>query len=86
MDLFKEKLGIQDYPDILKIDVEGAEFLVLSGAKNILLNKKPTIFLEIHSMRNMFNVVSFLSALSYKLEILEEEPDGRVFIEAKPKS
>lgn len=84
-DLFKEKLEIQDAPDIIKIDVEGAEFLILLGAKNILLNKKPIIFLEIHSMKNMFNVVYFLSSLSYKLEILEEEKDGRIFIEAKPK-
>lgn len=84
IDLFKEKLGIQDYPDILKIDVEGAESLVLSGAKNTLLDKKPIIFLEIHSMKNALDVASFLSSISYELEILEDEKNGRIFVEAKP--
>jgi FkbM family methyltransferase len=41
MDLFKEELGIQEAPDLIKVDVEGAESLVLLGAKNILLSKNP---------------------------------------------
>ena len=32
--------------DFIKIDVEGAEFLVLSGAKNILLKSKPVVVFE----------------------------------------
>lgn len=86
LDLFKEELGIQEVPDLIKIDVEGAESLVLLGAKNTLLNKKPIILLEVHSMLNMFNVVSFLSSLSYEMDILKEEKDGRCFIEARPKN
>ncbi|MEK7555867.1 MAG: FkbM family methyltransferase [Patescibacteria group bacterium] len=86
LDLFKKELGIQEAPDLIKIDVEGAESLVLLGAKNTLLNKKPIILLEVHSMLNMFNVVLILSSLSYELEIIKEETDGRCFIEARPKS
>lgn len=86
LDLLKEEFGIREAPDFIKIDVEGAESLVLLGAKNTLLNKKPIILLEVHSMLNMFNVVSFLSSLSYELEIIKEENDGRCFIEARPKS
>ncbi len=86
LDLFKEELGILEAPDIIKIDVEGAESLVLLGAKNTLMAKKPILLLEIHSMLNMFNVVSFLSSLSYELKILKEEKDGRCFIEARPKN
>lgn len=85
MDLFKKELPIEDAPDVIKIDVEGAESLVLSGAKNTLLEKKPIIFLEVHSMQNMFDVVSFLTSLSYGLEIINKEQDGRCFIEARPK-
>jgi len=86
MDLFRQELGIQDLPDMMKIDVEGAESLVLLGAKQTITKAKPVIFLEVHSMRNMFNVVSFLSSLSYKMEIIQEEKDGRCFIEAHPQS
>jgi len=35
-------------PDIIKIDVEGAEELVLSGANYVLEHFKPIIFLSIH--------------------------------------
>lgn len=86
MDLFKQELGIEEAPDLLKIDVEGAESLVLLGAKNTLLSKKPIMLMEVHSMLNMFNVMSILSSLSYEVEIIKEESDGRCFIEARPKS
>ncbi len=85
LDLFSKELGIKESPDLIKIDVEGAESLVLLGAKNMLLTKKPIILLEVHSMLNMFNVVSILSSLSYEMKILKEESDGRCFIEARPK-
>jgi len=86
IDLFKEELGISEAPDLIKIDVEGAESLALLGAKNTLMAKRPILFLEIHSMLNMFNVVSFLSSLSYELKIIKKEKDGRCFIEARPKN
>ena len=35
-------------PDIIKIDVEGAEYLVLKGAKSIMLTNKPKIYLSLH--------------------------------------
>lgn len=85
LDLFKQELGIQESPDLIKLDVEGAESLVLLGAKNTLMGKKPILLLEVHSMLNMFNVVSILSSLSYEMKILKQESDGRCFIEARPK-
>jgi FkbM family methyltransferase len=36
-------------PDVVKIDVEGAELDVLLGASNTLKKHKPRIFLEVHS-------------------------------------
>lgn len=37
------------YPDLVKIDVEGAELLVLTGANNILSEGKTVFLIEIHS-------------------------------------
>lgn len=84
IDSFKEELGINDSPDFIKIDVEGAEYLVLLGALKTLLAKKPVLFIEIHSMENMFNVVSLLHSLKYDMKILKKESNGVCFIEADP--
>ena len=47
-DFFKDKRWI---PEVIKIDVEGAEMKVLNGMQNILENSKIQLFLEIHPMR-----------------------------------
>lgn len=86
IDLLRDKMGIPEAPDVLKIDVEGAESLVLLGAKKTLLAKKPLILMEVHSMLNMFNVVTLLTSLSYEMQIISVESDGRCFIEARPKA
>jgi len=46
LDDFLEIRGI--VPDVVKIDVEGAEMNVLKGMRQVLRRHKPTIFLEIH--------------------------------------
>ncbi len=54
-DLSFDCIKLDDYVDafnkvdVIKIDVEGAEILVLNGAKNFLEKHRPAIFLEIHS-------------------------------------
>ena len=57
-------------PDILKIDVEGAEAEVLKGAENILKNYHPIIFLSTHSSDIHKKCCDFLLSLGYKLEPL----------------
>ncbi|HEY4500528.1 MAG TPA: FkbM family methyltransferase, partial [Candidatus Paceibacterota bacterium] len=84
LDSIKE-LGVDRAPDIIKIDVEGAEALVLKGARKTITKHRPLILLEIHSIINMFNVLSFLASVSYETEMLKKEKDGRCFIEARSK-
>lgn len=54
-------------PNYIKIDVEGAEWLVLKGAKSILLESKPTIFLATHGSQIHKDCIDFLRSLGYKL-------------------
>jgi len=85
IDMFAEKLNLKDAPHVIKLDVEGAEYLALSGAQNTLLSKKPILIIEIHSMLNMFNVVTLLSSLSYECTIAHIEGNGVCYIEAQSK-
>jgi len=70
-------------PDLIKLDIEGAEHLALAGAKKTLFEKKPILLIEIHSIFNMYKVCDILSDFQYKIEFLKEEKDGRCFIAAK---
>ncbi len=70
-------------PDVIKMDIEGSEYLALDGAKDTISRKRPLILIEIHSIFNMYKVEEFLRDLDYKLELLKEEKDGRCFFAAK---
>ena len=69
-------------PDIIKIDVEGAENLVLAGAENTLKKHRPIILLEVHSIYNMYAVMKMLDKLGYSVDLLKKETDGRCFLVA----
>jgi FkbM family methyltransferase len=58
--LKKVTLSVDDFclymklkPDLIKIDVEGAEFLVIKGMENTLRSDRPMIHLELHSWQEM---------------------------------
>ena len=55
-------------PDIIKIEVEGAELEVLEGATRALTEFHPTIFLEIHGTQLHEDCRAFLSKKGYKIE------------------
>ena len=49
LDDFCQQRGV--VPEVIKIDVEGAELGVLKGAKNILTTHHPVVFLSVHPAR-----------------------------------
>lgn len=72
--------------DIIKIDVEGAELLVLNGGRNFFNKHKPIIFIEIHNILMMFYVQQFFLKNGYQISILDEinSTTSRCFVLAKP--
>lgn len=58
-------------PDFLKIDVEGAEYLVLSGAITILKKFQPMIFLATHGTKEHLDCCKLLLELGYHLESVD---------------
>jgi FkbM family methyltransferase len=61
-------------PNILKIDVEGAEYQVLMGATDMIRKYRPRIYLEAHSTALEMSCGSLLRELGYAISVLEVPP------------
>ena len=59
-------------PHFLKIDVEGAEFGVLTGAAAVLASHRPFILLSTHGYREHERCCAFLRDLQYELRDLRD--------------
>lgn len=72
-------------PDILKVDVEGAEELVLQGGRKFLSEKSPVVLMEIHHICLMFSIQKLLLDWGYSTRILDKEnaSPSRCFIVAE---
>jgi FkbM family methyltransferase len=51
--------------DVIKVDIEGAECLFLSGATDYLKNKSPKVVMELHGADKAKQAFTFLSRLGY---------------------
>jgi len=72
MDTLVEKQG-EKPPHIIKIDVEGAEHLVLEGGRRMLAKHKPLLLVEVHHICVMLSLTRLLTELGYKLEVLDQQ-------------
>lgn len=68
--IFKEDIPPPEY---MKIDVEGEELLVLSGARAVIYKHHPIIFLAIHGKETHLKCCEFLTSIGYELQSI----DGR---------
>lgn len=59
-------------PSVIKIDVEGAELLVLRGAVNLLTTHRPTLFMEIHSAALQRDCRAWLESIGYDVCVIGE--------------
>ena len=55
-------------PDIIKIDIEGAEVGMIEGAKQTLLRSRPTLFIELHGTNR--EVDRLLTGANYQSYVL----------------
>lgn len=68
-------------PDLIKIDVEGAEVSALKGSLRTLSTYSPSIILEIHGPTNALGVWELLDTLNYQWMELTQE--GRSAVTTK---
>ena len=73
-------------PDVLKIDVEGAELHVLAGASKTLASARPIVLLGVHSSELKSACTSFLAARGYGEPSICEEVEGDTELLFKPAS
>jgi FkbM family methyltransferase len=80
LDDFVSENGLKP-PDVMKIDVEGAEEQVLIGAESLLISCKPIIFLSLHEHLNpgvTRKCLDFLEAIGYSVDEIENESHAEV--------
>lgn len=74
LDAVADKLNT--IPNIIKIDVEGAELSVLRGAERIISTSKPLIFLSVHSDMLRTTCLKYLSDFGYTFAPLQEDHEN----------
>jgi FkbM family methyltransferase len=63
--------GALPEPDLIKMDVEGAESLVLDGARTLLGRNKTILFIALHGENQKQRCLDLLSLLAYRVFLLD---------------
>jgi len=61
-------------PDLIKMDIEGAEYDALVGAKELVKTKKPVIFLATHSNELRAKCLKLLTDHGYTISSIDNKP------------
>jgi FkbM family methyltransferase len=60
-------------PDLVKIDVEGAELIVLAGMRETLRTLKPLVLCELHDTNAAY--AEFVESIGYGVRLVDEDGD-----------
>lgn len=63
--------GTLPAPDLLKIDIEGAEFDALEGARATIERHRPVLLIEIHAFELLGRCRDWLGARDYEVQVLQ---------------
>jgi Methyltransferase FkbM domain len=63
-------------PALMKIDVEGAEAMVLSGARETIRRHRPVIFAEVHSASLLEQCRKLLEGEGHGIELIDADPEA----------
>jgi FkbM family methyltransferase len=82
---------VRPAPDILKIDVEGAEIEVLRGGREFIFSSRPILLVEIHSAEIATKYDDLMSELGYEtLDLsgnkISAKSSGERFVVSRPRS
>lgn len=67
-------------PDVIKVDIEGAENYFLEGAIKTIKKYHPVIYMELHSEFCSVQCMKIFSMLGYSVEIIHEDEDNRILV------
>jgi FkbM family methyltransferase len=86
LDAFAEALHMLGDIRLIKIDVEGAEWQVLRGARRILEESGPLVLCELHGTEVAKQVLAYLLGMGFEQQMIEYMSETRQQILAYPRS
>ncbi|HEY60260.1 MAG TPA: FkbM family methyltransferase [Anaerolineae bacterium] len=58
-------------PNLVKMDIEGGEVLAIEGMQRVLIEKRPTFFIELHGQEAVRIICEYLIKVNYKFFNME---------------
>ena len=68
---------------MIKVDVEGAELMVLRGASRTIDALAPAWLIEVHTIGLMFQIDALFRSTTYRLQLLAEHTPSRCLVLAE---
>jgi Methyltransferase FkbM domain len=59
-------------PDVIKIDIEGAEDAALEGATETLANHRPSLIIEVHGAEKEAKCITLLRSFNYTIRVVDQ--------------
>ena len=78
LDEFSKTTGY--IPDLIKLDIEGAEYQALIGAVKTIAKHHPLLYIEFHTIISAIKCIRLLKDLDYEINVIASEEDSYAII------